>query len=80
MIHLQIVAQCFAELHQHLMRMIGQMVGLKLPTDTGAALGDRGAGGTFGGSSSMDRLFRAIAKGETNTVRAMCTENKSLVS
>ena len=68
----------FSELHQNLMRFIAQMAGVNLGAGTVRQGGGGGGGG--GAASNVDRLLRAIAKGETQTVRTLCQENSGLVS
>lgn len=58
------------------MQFIAQMAGVRVAAGTSPS----GAGGTVRGTNGMDRLFRAIARGDTGTVRSICAENKSLVS
>jgi hypothetical protein len=59
-----------SELHQDLMRFIAQLAGVNI----------KRAGNSGGDSDSMSQLFKAIARGDTPTVRSMCQQDSTLVN
>lgn len=69
-----ILSPISTDLHRDIMKMVAaQLFGIAQP-------GLGGARRHVSGESNIGKLINAVAKGDAQTVRSLCQENKSLVS